>query len=228
MILAANQPYFCPFPGFFYKAHLCDVFVILDAVQFPRGTTWLNRNRFKNDQGPLWMTVPVKKKGLGLQRIDHVQIDNEGRWARKHLESLKTAYGNAPYFDDHRPFLDELFLPRYKKLLDLNLKAIHYLMHSLHIDTKVVLLSELNTNSKGDQLIIDICNRLGASQYLAQSAAKKYFDADLFGASGIRLTHFRSPTSVYPQLWGDFIPNLSTLDLVFNCGPKARDILVGR
>jgi len=69
MILSTSQPYFSPFPGFFLKAFLSDIFVVLDEVQFPRGTTWLTKNRFKNDQGTLWMTVPVWKKGLGLQKI---------------------------------------------------------------------------------------------------------------------------------------------------------------
>jgi hypothetical protein len=93
MILSTNQPYFSPFPGFFYKAYLSDIFVILDQVQFPLGTTWLSRNRYKNDQGTLWMTVPVWKKGLGLQRIDEVKICHEGRWAKKHQESLKGSMG---------------------------------------------------------------------------------------------------------------------------------------
>jgi len=74
MILSADRPYFAPFPGLFYKAHLCDVLVILDTVQFPRRTTWMNRNRFKNSQGTLWITVPVWKKGLGLQKIQDVRI----------------------------------------------------------------------------------------------------------------------------------------------------------
>ncbi|MBU0988102.1 MAG: WbqC family protein, partial [Proteobacteria bacterium] len=74
MILSANQPYFAPFPGFFFKIILSDIFVLLDQVQFPRKTTWISRNRFKNDQGTLWMTVPVHKKGLGLQNINAVRI----------------------------------------------------------------------------------------------------------------------------------------------------------
>jgi len=51
-----------------------DVFVILDNVQFPRATTWITRNRFKNDQGTLWMSIPVWKKGLGLQKLNEVRI----------------------------------------------------------------------------------------------------------------------------------------------------------
>jgi hypothetical protein len=29
-------------------------------------------------------------------------------------------------------------------------------------------------------------------------------------------------------LWGDFIYNLSALDLLLNCGPKSRDIVLGK
>jgi hypothetical protein len=60
---------------------------------------------------------------------------------------------------------------------------------------------------------------------LAQRAAGKYLDEDRFKKAGIRLTDFKPPSLFYPQLWGDFIPNLAALDLVFNCGPKAHDIL---
>ena len=109
MIVSANQPYFFPYPGFFYKAYRSDVFVILDNVQFPRGTTWTTRNRFKNHQGSLWMTLPVKKKGLGLQKINTVRICHDGRWAKKHLESLKNAYAKAPYVKDHLNFLGTFF-----------------------------------------------------------------------------------------------------------------------
>ena len=226
MIIAANQPYFAPFAGFFYKAHMADVFVILDRVQFPRGTTWITRNRFKNDQGTLWMTLPVWKKGLGLQDIDAVRICHEGRWAEKHLQSLKHAYANAPYFTDHLAFVEGLFSSRFDKLISLNLKIIRYLMNALHIDTKIVLLSELGIKAKGDQLLIETCIRTGASQFLAQSAARKYLNVDLYAKAGIRIKYFHPPSLVYPQLWGDFIPNLSAFDLVFNCGTKGRDILI--
>ena len=226
MIVSVNQPYFFPYPGFFYKTYFSDVFVILDDVQFPRGTTWTTRNRFKNHQGNLWMTVPVKKKGLGLQKISAVRICHDGRWEKKHLESLKNAYAKAPYVKDHLNFLEELFLTKFEKLIDLNLKIIRYLMKNLQIDTELILLSELAINEKGNRLLIEICKRLGASQFLAQSVARKYLDADKFKESGIRITDVKPPSPVYPQLWGNFIPNLSALDLILNCGSKAHDIMI--
>jgi len=226
MIISSNQPYFFPYPGFFYKAYRSDVFVILDNVQFPRGTTWTTRNRFKNHQGSLWMTLPVKKKGLGLQKINTVRICQDGRWAKKHLESLRNAYANAPYVKDHLSFLEALFSTKFEKLIDFNLKIIRYLMKHFQIETKITLSSELEITAKGDQLLIEICRKFGASQFLVHSAARKHFDADRFKKEGIRLTDVKFPSPVYPQLWGSFIPNLSALDLLLNCGSKAHDIMI--
>ncbi len=141
MIVSTCQPYFAPFPGFFYKVHLSDLFVILDTVQFPRSTTWTTRNRFKNDQGTMWLTVPVWKKGLGFQKINQIRICHEGRWPAKHLESLKTAYGHAPYLEDHIKFLKENFLRKTQKAADLNLRIIRHMIRHLRIDTKLILLS---------------------------------------------------------------------------------------
>jgi hypothetical protein len=226
MITSASQPYFCPYPGFFYRASLADVLVILDDVQFPRGTTWLSRNRFKNDQGTLWLTIPVWKKGLGLQNVNQVKICYEGRWPRKHLESLKVAYGHAPYLDEYFSFLEGLFSGRFEKLVDLNLAVIRHLMRCLQIDTKLVLQSDLGVKARGSQLLIDICQAVGASTFLVLDQAKKYLDRDLFQEEGIELRPFRYAPPVYPQLWGDFLANLAAFDLVLNCGPRALDILI--
>jgi len=225
MILTANQPYFSPFPGFFYKAYLSDIFVLLDSVQFPRGSNWINRNRFKNDQGTLWMTVPVWKKGLGLQNINEVRICHEGHWSRKHLASLQHAYAHAPYFGDHLNFVQEMFSNRYDRLIDLNIAIIQHFMKHLAIDTEIKLQSDLEINLRGNQLLIDLCKHLNASTFLAQLPARKYLDADLFQQAGIKLQFFKLPFCIYPQLWGDFISDLSAFDLLFNCGPKARDVL---
>jgi len=221
MIISANQPYFFPFPGFFYKAFLSDTLVILDSVQFPRGTTWITRNRFKNSQGSLWMTVPVKKKGLGLQKINAVKICHDARWDKKHFQSLKNAYSNAPYYKEHISFVEKLFSSRFEKLIDLNLEIIRYLMKHLRIDTPILLQSELGIQAKGVQLIIEICKQTGASHFLT------YLDTDMFKMEGIQLKAFKPLSLIYPQLWGNFIPNLSALDLIFNCGPKAHDIMTG-
>ena len=147
MIISASRPYFAPFPGFFYRLHLADVFVILDSVQFPRGTTWITRNRFKNDQGTLWMTIPVWKKGLGLQSIDDVRVCREGSWPRKYPASLKQAYADAPYFYEQLQFIENLFSTASGRLIDFNLAIIRHLMLNLGLDTEIIRLSELNIDA---------------------------------------------------------------------------------
>jgi hypothetical protein len=124
--------------------------------------------------------------------------------------------------------MEEMFSLKYEKLIDLNLEIIRYLLSHLHIDTKVILASELEIETRGDQLLIDICRKMGISQFLAQTATRKYLNANLFQEAGIQIKYFKPPSLVYPQLWGTFVPNLSSFDLIFNCGPKAHDILTGR
>lgn len=225
MIISTYQPFFAPFSAFFAKAYLSDMMIVLDTVQFPQRTTWITRNRFKNDQGILWVTIPVWRKGLGLQKINEVKICPEGNWRKKHIASLKISYANAPYLKEHLGFVGEIFSDRFEKLIDLNMSIIHYLKKHLMIPTPLALQSDLGIKGKGNELLIKICRRMGASDYLAQKSAEKYLDKDLFSRAGITLHFITPPSPVYPQLWGAFIHNLSAFDLLFNCGPKSHEIL---
>lgn len=225
MIVSAYQPYFSPFPGFFAKALGSDSLVLLDTVQFPRSTTWLTRNRMKNDGGTLWMTIPVWKKGLGLQKINQVKICHQGRWAQKHITSLKMAYARAPFFEDHLAFIEDIFSAGHEMLIDMNLRIILYLMKHLRIGTRVLLLSDLDIDAKEPGLSVEICKKLGATRFLAQRSARKYLNEKAFKRHGVDLAFFNPVPLIYPQLWGAFTPNLSVFDLLFNCGPRASDIL---
>ena len=225
MIVACHQPNFLPWIGFFYKTLLADQVVLLDDVQFARGFTWGNRNRFKCDQGELWLTVPVKKKGRRLQKIKDVEIFYEGSWTRKFIQSIVQNYAHAPYLDEHLVFLKDLLQSRWKKLIDLNLTAIHYLATSLGIGNKVILQSSLHVRSQGSELLAKICKEMGADGYLAPQVSKKYLDEEVFAQHEIAINFFKFIPPVYPQLWGEFIFNLSLLDLLLNCGEKSLEII---
>ena len=64
-----------------------------------------------------------------------------------------------------------------------------------------------------------------ADCFLVPGPAGKYLDMEMFKKSRIDVRFFDLPSIIYPQLWGDFIPNLSAFDLLLNCGPKSREIL---
>lgn len=185
----------------------------------------MNRNRFKNDQGTLWMTIPVWKKGLGFQRIDQVRICREGRWIGKHFTSLQSAYAKAPFFRDHLGFLEGIFSDMPEMLLDLNLRIIRYLNAQLDIGARMVLLSELQIEAKEPQLSLEICRTLGASRFLALNSVRRHLPEETFLQAGVTLTFLNPRPCEYPQLWGGFIGNLSALDLLFNCGPGAPRVL---
>ncbi len=225
MIVSAHQPYFCPYPGFFSKPVHSDVFVLLDSVQFPRGGTWITRNRFKNDRGAFWMSVPVWKKGKGLQRIDEVGICPEGRWKKKHLESIRCAYADAPYLEQHLPLFERVFSDAYEKISNMNHDIISYAMDSLGIPARLLRLSETDASGAGAELLVSLCRSLEADGFLAFRSAWKYLDEGLFRRAGIETLAVDPPELVYPQLWGDFVPNLSVFDLLLTCGPKSREIL---
>jgi len=225
VIVACHQPNFLPWIGFFYKALLADLVVLLDDVQFARGFTWVNRNRLKCDQGELWLTVPVKKKGRGLQKISDVEVLDVGNWPRRFFQGISQNYAHAPYFAEHRAFLKDLMQMRWEKLVDLNVAAIYYLAGSLGIGNKVVLQSSLRIQSQGSELLVKITKETGSDVYLTPLVSKKYVDENLFARHGITIQFFKFIPSVYPQLWGEFIYNLSALDLLLNCGGKSLEVI---
>jgi hypothetical protein len=225
MMIACHHPNFMPWPGIFYKAMQASQMVLLDDVQFPLGGSWVNRNRFKNDQGELWLTVPVWKRGRGLQRIDEVEICNEENWQKKHFLSLFHAYSHAPYWEEHSQFFKKIYRNPWHRLLELNLDILDYLGTTLSLGQPFLRNSSLAVESKGSQRLVDICKALGARKYLTIASSHKYLNEDLFQKSGIQLVYYKYEPPVYPQLWGDFIANLSVFDLLLTCGPKSAGLI---
>ena len=72
----------------------------------------------------------------------------------------------------------------------------------------------------------EVLRKVGATRYLSGLGARGYMQPDLFEAAGIEIEwqHFVHP--VYPQPFGEFIPYLSILDTLLNCGiAGTRDLL---
>lgn len=225
MKVACHQPAYLPWPGFFFKSMKAEVLVLLDSVQFPRGSSWVNRNRIKTPRGQTWLTVPVKKKGRGLQPIKDVEVFNEKLWAQKHMGSLIHAYKRSPFFEDYLQFLDGIYEQSWNTLVDLNVTLLRYFLSQLNIDVTLRFSSELGIESKGTLLLVEICEKLKADTYATMSTSRAHLEEGLFHKNGIKVEYYNYRCPGYPQLWGEFIPNLSIVDLVFNCGPRARAML---
>jgi hypothetical protein len=228
MIVTTHQPIFLPWPGFFFKAMKADCMVLLDDVQFPQGRGWVNRNRIKNERGELWLTVPVWKKRRGLQIIRNVEICDERDWRKKHLQTIRQSYANAPYLREYFPILESIYGEGNRLLIELNMGIIRFFWDALAIKTKLYLQSELGVTGKGTELIINTCKHLKADTYMTFPIVEKHLDLPLLSQSGIRIEFSSFHPPVYPQLWGDFIYNLSTLDMLLNCGKKSAEIILSK
>ena len=227
MIVTTHQPIFFPWPGFFYKAARADCMVLLDDVQFPRGKNWMNRNRLKDEDGMLWLTVPVHKKGRGLQSIRNVEICNDRPWRRKHLRGIRQNYVNAPYFGRYFAAIESIYGKDHALLADLNIELVRFFRKALSIETQILTQTGLGIVGGGTDLLIQICERVGADRLLIFPATEKHLDLAEMGAHGIKPVTASFHPPVYPQLRGEFIYNLSTLDMLLNCGPASRTIVTG-
>jgi hypothetical protein len=199
--------------------------VLLDDVQFPLGRGWVNRNRLKNREGEMFLTVPVRKKGRAFQVISKVEIFDETDWKGKHLQSIYHCYAYAPYFKEFFPVIESIYTANHFYLVDLNLELIKFFWEVLGLKQALYIQSELGVSGSGTDLIINVCNKLKADTYLNFPIVEKHLDFALMEKSGIQNKYCRFKPPVYPQLWGEFIYNLSALDMLFNCGEKSRDII---
>lgn len=223
--VAVLQPGYLPWVGFFDQMRRADVFVYYDDVQFDKHG-WRNRNRIKGPTGPHWLTVPVLHHGK--PRILDVAIDERAPWARRHIGTIRQYYSEAPFLDRYVGDLEKLCSRRWERLVDLDLALAGQMAEWLGVvGTQVERSSCLGIEGERSERLLRICQRFEATRYLSGDAAKTYLDVSLFARNGIEVIwqDFRHPT--YPQLHGDFVPYLSAIDLLLNCGERSTAILRG-
>lgn len=214
-----------PWLGYFDKIASADHFVLLDTVQFKKNE-WQNRNRIKTALGSQWLTVPVRYKFP--EKMNEVAIHNSVPWQKKQRQTLQTNYGKAPFFDQIIKVVERALSGSWETIADLNCFVVKMLVEQLGITTPLYRASELGVFPDGaDDRIIAITSYFNSSTYLAGAGGTAYMDLDAFRKAGISVRFQNYTHPVYPQLYGDFVPFLSLLDLLFNCGPKSLAVLRG-
>jgi hypothetical protein len=234
MILAGHQPEYLPYIGFFYKVARADKFIFVDHVQFQKKgfkkEFFQNRNRIRTAPGSAgftWLTVPVITRGKRFQRISEVEIDNSTDWGRKHWRTIFLNYKNTPFFKDYQDFFAQLYARRWGRLADLNETIICYLFGQLEIKIPIHRSSDFNFKGAKTDLLVEMCRELKADTYLSGVGAKAvgYVMEAEFKKQGLNhiFSDFQHP--LYPQKYKPFVPNLSVIDLLFNCGRESIKII---
>jgi WbqC-like protein family len=217
MRLAAHQPQYLPWLGYFDKMDRVDLFVLLDDVQYKKNE-WQNRNRIRTTDGWQWLTVPVHYRFP--MTIAEVEIDEASAWRRKHREALRIQYARAAHRDEVFPRLSELLDHSTRSLAELNTRSIRVLAGLLGVRTPILLASTLDGLPQGaDARLIALCHRFGCATYLAGAGGQSYMDLEAYRRAGIgvEVQSFRHP--VYRQAHAGFEPNLSCVDFLMNLGP---------
>lgn len=224
MLVGIHQLHYLPWLRYIEKIARCDVFIVLDNIQFNKNG-WQNRNKIKSDQGECLLTVPVR--GKAEQRLDEVEIPAGNPWAKKHWRTIEQHYRNAPYFDRFAEFLESTYSTPWTKLNDVNRHMLEFYIDTLGIDTRVVYASDLNAPGIATERLINLIRAVDGTRYYSGAfALDAYLDAGMMSEAGIELELQEWVAPTYPQQYGGFVKDLATVDLLMNCGERSMDILM--
>jgi hypothetical protein len=224
MRLVINQSNYIPWKGYFDLIRAADHFIIYDTCQYTKND-WRNRNQIKTPEGVKWLTIPVKKHFGQMVRETTTQ---PGSWARKHWEALKCNYGRAPHFAQYRETIaslyewaaDETFLSA------INYQFLKSICGILGIRTPITWSHEYRMAGDKTERLLQLCQAIGADEYISGPAAKAYLDQEAFRRAGIKVIWANySGYPEYSQMHEPFEHATSVLDLLFNVGPEARSFL---
>ena len=226
MNLAIHQPNFLPWVGYFHKMASVDVFLLLDTVQYVK-SEYDNRCKIKTADGEQWLTVPVTTPKINTLSRD-VKISNNVDWKKLHKKTITYNYSKSPFFEKYESMLTDTYKENSESLLELNIVLIYNIKKLLGIETRLLLASEMaETDLKGTELLLNYCEELNTDSYLSGSGGKQYLNEKRFKEKSIGLEYQKYVPIKYPQRFGDFIENLSIIDLIFNCGSESLSRIMG-
>ncbi len=215
------QPTYLPWLGYFNLIQEADVFVFYDHVQFSK-QSWQQRNKIRDKNGEILLTIPVKHTATKEDSINNVKIDFTRKPLQNHYKSIELNYANAAYAQELLPELKEIYFAPYQHLSELNIALIMWGCKKFHITSQFVYSSNLSVEGDRVEALVTICKHYSADKYLSPVGSKNYIDNNnIFAQNGIELKYQSFAHPVYQQKkYTDFISHLGFIDFLLNCGPK--------
>lgn len=216
MVVAIHQPDYIPWLGLFYKMSLANIFVYLDDAQYSN-TAAHNFNVIKTANGEFRLKFPVAYK-LG-DKINEVRSKDELGWKEKHLKTIEMNYKKTPFFNEIFPQFRKVLLKDYPNVAELNIALNNFIAQGFGIlPKKIIRSSETNIHTAKEERVIDLTIMCGGDEYLSGNGARVYQVDEHFTERGVKLTYLDYKPICYKQCWKDFLPCMSVLDYIFNCG----------
>lgn len=224
MMICIQQPSYIPWIGYFEQILKVDNFIFFDDVQYTN-RSWKTRNKIKTQNGLLWLNVPVI--GGQNQLIKDVLIDYKQNWINKHLKSILLSYKKCQYFEEIYDILDNILNTKYDKLAELDVNIIKEFAFYLGYKGTFLISSALEVGEEHKEMkVIEICKKLEANKLYNGKKAEEILDITYFNNNDIKITFQDFVHPIYPQLYGEFIPYLSVIDLLFNCGRNSINYII--
>lgn len=183
--IAIMQPYFIPYAGYFRLFAASDLFVIYDCVQFPR-RGWVHRNMLVDAAGvERWLTLP-------LEKAPHSVLIRDLCFPSRAAELFAERMRPFPLISVDPAGIE----PILAALVDTQGTPLDYIERLLQLTVAycrlpwhVVRSSSLKvpTGFRGQDRILEIARRLGASHYINAPGGRALYDRMDFDAAGIEL-----------------------------------------
>ncbi|MDJ0824158.1 MAG: WbqC family protein [Rhodobacter sp.] len=216
MLVAIHQPHYLPWLGYIEKADRADVFVFLDTVDFSRGG-WQNRNYIGAGPRRQLLSVPIRHSGAA-RSLDETPISYDRNWRRKHRDAILQAYASAAHAKDFREDLHRFYDRQWGTLAELGIDSSRQIFDIFGVRTECLVASELGPfSARKSGLLVEICQRLGATGYLTGDGST-YLDVAQFEAAGLRVVWQRFHHPVYRQGRQPFLSHLAGWDMLFHMG----------
>ncbi|MDW8301665.1 MAG: WbqC family protein [Bacteroidia bacterium] len=216
-----------PWLGFFDRIDASDLCIILDNVLLDTNskTRFTNRNKIRTKEGWIWLTLPIKTKGLyGNILIKDIELADD-KWQSKHLKSIEHNYHKAPFFEDYIYFLRDTYNRKWVKMQDLLDEMLIFFFQKLSIRVPTIKASTIPVKSKKDALILDLCKYVNASVYYSGIFGRSYLNLEKFKEANIDVFFHNYKHPSYQQVFPNFEPYMCILDLLFNHGEDSMNVI---
>lgn len=201
-IVAIHQPSYLPWFGILDKIARCDLFVVLDSVQYNK-RAFQHRTLYSHTKEAKYLSLAVNAKNhqqTGLQIMDVTLSDCT--LPAKHLQTLRHRYGRRPGWPLVQQALEPILNDPSARLLDLNLATLRLSLELFGIAPQIVLASELPALGAKAELMLSLTQAAGGDVYLSGSGASAYMDDSLFDEAGLQVFYQDFAHPVFRQSHG--------------------------
>jgi hypothetical protein len=214
MKIAIMQPYLFPYIGYFQLINAVDKFIVYDDVNYIK-KGWINKNKILVNSSPYKFALPIKNASQN-RLINELEIAGNNDWNNKFLKTIETSYKNTPFFIESFKVVESIIYSGIKNLSEFIFNSLELIIKYLEVKVEIIRSSSIYGNSylKGEQRIIDICEKESCSEYLNPIGGVDLYNKSEFEKKGIKLKFLKSEGVCYNQFGKEFIPNLSIIDVI--------------